>query len=204
MTVKWLPWGKYDDESSASHRLEHHCADVAACFETLLDDSVLRNRFANAVGWADLDHVTRTRLAVLAFFHDFGKLNTGFQFQVVEGRSGAPKKADHLKAALWACKHDRVLGALGLPELAASWGLDGLEQLLAATLAHHGRPARLPNTSGKGPPDIWQPFAEYDPLETARRLNKLSREWFPRTGGDRPEADDAPIAPRMAPPHGRG
>ena len=134
MTVKWLPWGKYDDESSASHWLE----------------------------------------------------------------------ADHLKAALWACKHDRVLGALGLPELATSWGLDGLEQLLAATLAHHGRPARLPNTSGKGPPDIWRPFAEYDPLETARRLNKLSREWFPRTGGDRLEADDAPIAPRMAPPHGRG
>ena len=192
--IECLPWGKGGGES-ASHRLEHHCADVAACFEALLGESVLRRRFANAVGWADLDRVTRTRLAVLAFFHDFGKLNTGFQFQKVEGRSGAPKKAGHIKEALWACKHKGVLSALGFPELATSWGLDGLEQLLAATLAHHGRPARLPNTSGKGPPEIWRPFAAYDPLAAARRLNKLSREWFPVAFESGP---DLPANPALA------
>ena len=191
MTVECLPWGKGGGES-ASHRLEHHCADVAACFEALLGDSVLRNRFANAVGWADLDRVTRARLAVLAFFHDFGKLNTGFQFLVDEGRTGAPKKADHIKAALWACKHERVIGALGFPELAALWGLDGLEQLLLAALAHHGRPACLPNASGKGPPDIWRPFAAYDPLASARRLNQLSREWFPEAFESGPELPTNP------------
>ena len=192
--IECLPWGKGGGDS-ASHRLEHHCADVAACFEALLGDSVLQRRFANAAGWADLDRVTRARLAVLAFFHDFGKMNTGFQFQNVGGRSGAPKKAGHIKEALWACKHEGVLSALGFPELAASWGLDGLEQLLAATLAHHGRPARLPNASGKGPLDIWRPFAEYDPLAAARRLNKLSRDWFPAAFESGP---DLPANPALA------
>ena len=194
MIIECLPWGKGGGESE-SHRLEHHCADVAACFEALLGDSVLRRRFANAVGWADLDQVTRTRLAVLAFFHDFGKLNTGFQFQKAEGRSGAPKKAGHIKEALWACEHEGVLSALGFPELAGLWGHEGFVHLLTATLAHHGRPARLPNTSGKGPPEIWMPFAEYDPLETARRLNQLSRQWFPAAFESGP---DLPASPALA------
>ena len=191
MTLECLPWGKGGGDS-ASHRLEHHCADVAACFEALLGDSVLQRRFANAAGWADLDRVTRARLAVLAFFHDFGKLNAGFQFQKVEGRSGAPAKASHIKEALWACKREGVLSALGFPELAVSWGPNGLEQLLLAALAHHGRPASLPNASGKGPPDIWRPFAAYDPLASARRLNQLSREWFPEAFESGPELPTNP------------
>ena len=194
MTVECLPWGKGGGES-ASHRLEHHSADVAACFEALLGDSVLQRRFAKAAGWADLDRVTRTRLAVLAFFHDFGKVNTGFQFQKAEGRSGAPKKAGHIKEALWACKHEDVLVALGFPELAGLWGHEGFVHLLTAALAHHGRPARLPSAFGKGPPDIWRPFAEYDPLAAARRLNQLSREWFPEAFECGP---DLPTNPALA------
>ena len=39
-------WGKYDyrDGNETFHRLEHHCADVAACFETLIADRVLAVR----------------------------------------------------------------------------------------------------------------------------------------------------------------
>ena len=54
MTVECLPWGKGGGES-ASHRLEHHCADVAAYFETLLGEPILRRRFA-----AIDDHLTQT------------------------------------------------------------------------------------------------------------------------------------------------
>ena len=75
-------WAKYDSESRTTHRLEHHCADVAACFEALLADQVLRDRFRVAAGKSDgLCEVTLARLAVLAFLHDFGKLNAGFQFK---------------------------------------------------------------------------------------------------------------------------
>ena len=72
-------WGKYESPD-CFHRLEHHCADVAACFEALLRDPVLRNRFERAAGDADFCAVTEARLTVIAFLHDFGKLNAGFQW----------------------------------------------------------------------------------------------------------------------------
>ena len=43
-------WGKFEQSSGCFHRLEHHCADVAACFEALLHDRVLRARFVRAAG----------------------------------------------------------------------------------------------------------------------------------------------------------
>ena len=72
-------WGKFDESSGRFHRLEHHCADVAACFEALLLDPVLRARFARAAGASDLGETTAARLTLLAFLHDFDKLNAGFQ-----------------------------------------------------------------------------------------------------------------------------
>ena len=36
-----FPWGKFVSPTSF-HPLEHHCADVAACFEALLADPVVR------------------------------------------------------------------------------------------------------------------------------------------------------------------
>ena len=173
------PWGKRYKESGTVHLLEHHCADVAACFEALLRDPVLRSRFDTAIGPSGLDSVTESRLAVLAFLHDFGKLNTGFQFQHVKGRDGAPAKKDHITAALLACRQPDVVAALGLSGLAVSWGAAGLQELLLAALGHHGRPPRLSHQSGSGPPNIWQPFQSYDPLEAARTLQIRTREWFP-------------------------
>ena len=75
-------WGKFDKSSGRVHRLEHHCADVAACFEALLRDPVLRARFVQAAGANGFCETTAARLTFLAFLHDFGKLNTGFQFKV--------------------------------------------------------------------------------------------------------------------------
>ena len=73
-------WGKFQSPDSF-HRLEHHCADVAACFEALLLDPVLRARFKQASGADGFSVTTTDRLTVLVFLHDFGKLNTGFQFK---------------------------------------------------------------------------------------------------------------------------
>ena len=68
-------WGKFDESSGRFHRLEHHCADVAACFEALLRDGVLRERFVRAAGGNEFTDTTAARLAFLAYLHDFGKLN---------------------------------------------------------------------------------------------------------------------------------
>ena len=60
------------------HLLEHHLADVGACFEALLTQPTIRNRLACSGGLHDIDDVMRGRLSVLAALHDIGKVNVGF------------------------------------------------------------------------------------------------------------------------------
>ena len=180
--IAWerFPWGKYHQETGQTHRLEHHCADVAACFEVLLEEPVLRSRFARTFGEsAGLDDVTVARLAVLTFLHDFGKVNAGFQFKTQEQVPSAPRAAGHIKEAVWACQRSDVIDALGLGRLARSWGPGPVEQLLCAALAHHGRPATLSNSS-RSPSSIWCRHAGYDPIDACRRLHGCAHRWFPK------------------------
>ena len=184
-------WGKFESPDSF-HRLEHHCADVAACFEALLLDPVLRARFKQASGADGFSGTTVARLTVLAFLHDFGKLNTGFQFKVFDRNKfpGAPLKSGHIGEALLA--PDEICERLGLFDIWRAWG-NAVDPLLLAALSHHGRPARRPTHSGSGPPEIWKPFAGYDPRATAVLLRERSRAWFPNAfteGPPLPETSD--------------
>ena len=177
-SAELFPWGKFES-TSHFHRLEHHCADVAACFECLLQGAVVRSRFERAMG-ADLCAVTEARLLVLAFLHDLGKLNAGFQFKVIERRllpPGAPPKSGHLLEAHWCFQQERICEALGLYTMYDTWG-PGFVSLLCATLAHHGRPKPAPK-SGDGPPSLWQPFAGYNPCLAAAFIGDRIRTWFP-------------------------
>ncbi|WP_420635258.1 CRISPR-associated helicase Cas3' [Candidatus Palauibacter sp.] len=179
-------WGKFDDHTGQFHPLEHHCADVAACFEALLRDPVLRHRFEDAAGEAGFSRLTEARLTALAFLHDFGKLNTGFQFDILKDHPNAPKKVFHIKAALLACRRNgRLLDALGILDL-ATWGVEGLEEFLRAALAHHGRPA-VALHAAPGPDNIWRPFEGYDPVARAKLLAERSRRWFPQAFEGGPE-----------------
>lgn len=185
-----FPWAKHDKESGEFHRLEHHCADVAACFEALLDDRVLRDRFRTAAERADdLCDVTLARLTVLVFLHDFGKLNAGFQFKLESDRTGLPPRAGHISEAFWCLERREYVTALGLDEMAQAWGCGPFEQLLRASLAHHGRPA-VPRDGN--PPALWRETNGYDPLATARMLGEKCRSWFPTAFMDGPELPDAP------------
>lgn len=183
-------WAKYDSESRTTHRLEHHCADVAACFEALLADQVLRNRFRVAAGKSDgLCEVTLARLAVLAFLHDFGKLNAGFQFKNESDRTGLPPKTGHISEAFWCLAQPGYVPALGMDDMARAWGYGAFEQLLQASLAHHGRPA-APRDGN--PPALWRKTKGYDPLAIARMLGEKCRSWFPTAFMDGPELPAAP------------
>ena len=182
-------WGKFQ-EPDRFHRLEHHCADVAACFEVLLADPVLRARFVQAAGRAGFSIATAARLTVLAFLHDFGKLNSGFQFKVLDrARSaGMPRACGHIGLALLA--PPEICMAAGLFDLYDAWG-PAVDPLLHAALAHHGRPARKPTVGGRGP-KIWDPIAGYDPEATAKLLGERSRSWFPEAFVDGPPLPDTP------------
>ena len=186
-------WGKFDETSGRFHRLEHHCADVAACFEALLREPVLRARFVQAAGAGGFTDTTAARLAYLAFLHDFGKLNTGFQFKV--RLNDLPRRrlrpAGHIAEALLCFKRSEFCTLLGFYDIAEQWA-PGVEPLLRAMLAHHGRPASRPTRSGSGPPELWEPLGGYDPRATAGLLGRRGRLWFPDAFADGPPLPDAP------------
>ena len=169
-------WGKFQTPDRF-HRLEHHCADVAACFEVLLADPVLRARFTKASGPVGFSSTTAARLTVLAFLHDFGKLNAGFQFKVRDRARlpGIPPACGHVGIALLA--PTEICQAVGLFEIYNAWG-SAVEPLLLAALAHHGRPARRPTIGGRGP-QVWERVSGYDPAATAALLKDRTRSWFP-------------------------
>ena len=187
-------WGKFDESSGRLHRLEHHCADVATCFEALLRDPVLRARFAQAAGADHFTDTTAARLTFLAFLHDFGKLNVGFQFKVRRDNElprRGPRPAGHVAEALLCLDQSDICERLGLHEIVDEWG-DGVVSLLYAALAHHGRPARRPTHTGSGPPELWKPFAGYDPRATAKLLSERGRAWFPGAFAPGPRLRDTP------------
>ena len=187
-------WGKFDQATGRFHRLEHHCADVAACFEALLREPVLRSRFARAAGVAALDPTTTARLTYIAYLHDFGKLNAGFQFKVprpAEAVGRRPRPAGHIGEALLCAEQDDLFELLGLDHVLSAWG-NGAGTLLCAALAHHGRPAQRPSRTGQGPPELWKPFAGYEPRTTAKLLYKRGRSWFPEAFKPGPSLTDTP------------
>ena len=190
------PWGKFES-ATCFHCLEHHCADVAACFQALLVDPVLRCRFERAAGQSPLGQVFENRLTVLAFLHDFGKLNAGFQFKVYDQAElprGVPPRSGHIEQALLCFGQEQMCEAIGLHAMYDAWG-EGFLSLLYASLAHHGRPAGRQHRSGAGPASLWRPFAGYDPLAAAELLGERIRLWFPAAFGEGPPL---PAAPALA------
>ena len=162
------------------------------CFRVLLTDPVLRNRFEQAAE-RGLDRVTETRLAVLAFLHDFAKLNAGFQFKVRERDSlppGPPPAAGHVGQAILCFEQKQMCEAIGLYAMYDNWGA-GFETLLRASLAHHGRPAAKPQQSGTGPPALWKPYAGYDPMASAKLFGERIRLWFPDAFAEGPPLPDS-------------
>ena len=74
----------------AGHQLSliDHSCDVASVLEAVLQQcSTYRRRLATSGGLDDLDGVQISRLSVLAFLHDYGKANRGFQNHQFRGQT---------------------------------------------------------------------------------------------------------------------
>ena len=186
-------WAKSDRKwPQRIHLLEHHLADVGACFNALLHLTTVRKRLATAGGLGDLDEATVARLSVLAALHDIGKANTGFQTQIwpddlLKG-SRRPGRAGHyrelapvLTGSDWITA-EWFFDSLGWwHEATETWDECGGETvcaLLVATLSHHGRPLQLEGGLSENPA-IWRPFGHLNPEECVRRIGNLLRRWFP-------------------------
>lgn len=134
---EWRPWGKLAD--GFSHHLAHHCADVVACFLTLVTLPVIRSRLERAAG-GPLSSVSLARLAVIVFLHDCGKLHPGFQAKGwPEGLwTGRPHGHVREGAEIFLNGGPDAIARNLHRDALLHWDPD-LDLFLAA-LAHHGRP----------------------------------------------------------------
>ena len=177
------------------HLLEHHLADVGACFEALLRQDTIRRRLARSGGLPDLEEATVARLCVFAALHDIGKVNVGFQTRIwpsehfTNGRR--PRefyRVDHIVALtpVLNCNdsesNEEFFNALGWwNEVTGTWDDTGGETvcgLFIAALSHHGSPLNLKD-SRQSNRQIWQRYGNLDPKECVGRIGQLARYWFP-------------------------
>ncbi len=186
-------WAKSDRENPGRiHLLEHHLADVAACFEALMRQPTIRKRLATTGSLNDLDESLVARLTVFAALHDIGKVNMGFQTQIW--------KPEYLPGGRQPLEFRRVGHTQDLTPVlnrkTAEWFFDALEwwydateswddregetvcALLVATLSHHGRPVQLEGVLSENPA-IWRKFGDLKPEDGVRRIGRLLRRWFP-------------------------
>ncbi len=192
-------WAKSDrNNPSRIHLLEHHLADVAACFEALLEQPIIRQRLARSADRDNIDAATAARLCVFAALHDIGKVNVGFQTQIwasddLPPGERRPNRAGHTLdlAPILNGSDDETCNqffeALG-------WWWDATESwddrngetvcaLLVASISHHGLPLQLDSERARHP-QLWRRFGALNPLEHVAHIGRLTREWFPDAFGD--------------------
>jgi CRISPR-associated endonuclease/helicase Cas3 len=195
-----MPWAKRDGQNVLS--LVDHSADVAAVFAALLEQGAWRQRLDHAAG-RSVSAQDIQRLCALAFLHDFGKCNAGFQRRA----DPAAPMVGHTEQAVPATFPDigDALVDAFFGEVFDGWGAG---ELVAATLAHHGKPLRgLHCPLVNGEPDerdtpnkqaeirrnagYWRPDGAYAPLQALGALTQEARRRYPTAfdaAGRLPEA----------------
>lgn len=180
-------WAKLNRDMTgrvvAVHSLLDHMIDVAACFEALVKTGAVRHALQVSAG-RTLKEIDLARLTVIAFLHDIGKANAGFQAKYWSLRSDAPKgwplPCGHGSEAwmLFASpgsipSAERILKGLPISAI-AGWG-DVTFDLVRASISHHGRPVDIRPTID---PAIWSTTgsssdARYDPAHAVEAVGKF-------------------------------
>lgn len=205
-TATWTAWGKLTrmpDGRVVTHALLDHMTDVAAVLEALLHLPAVQRALDHSAGRC-LSDVDRARLTVLAFLHDIGKANAGFQVRYWRGRAERPRHwtvpdGGHGPQG-WALFTHSLNGAervlVGLPrEQMAHWG-EAVDVLLYASISHHGRPVGSDSSEA-----VWRPVRDgarlvYDPAEAVAAMARRVQELFPRAFDA--AAADLPAAPAFS------
>lgn len=184
------PWAKLSRDADGVvigwHSLTDHSADVAACVEALLDLPVIQRRLARLAGRDKLPAVWRARLSAVAFLHDLGKANSGFQ---ARWDVGAPF-VGHIRPVLGLLSDHQELAGRTLPIAEMErWG-NGLGEAFNAVLAHHGAPLDDDPTRDAALLRHWRAVPGYDPADGLAQLGRQVTLWFPYAF-----APDGPVLP---------
>lgn len=176
-------WGKRNPNGEWL-ALEDHCTDVASVFRALINIPSISASLDRSAG-CPLSEAQRDRLAILAFLHDFGKCNRGFQ---AKADPSARETAGHVMEglALLIELQDRwPPGWQSLIIEMIGWFKDEEQatHMLLASLSHHGRPVSVNDYGASRIDEIakkwWAASEGYDPLEALEALAKTARCAFP-------------------------
>lgn len=197
-------FGKLDREATDRwHTLVDHMADVAATFEVLCTCRAIRRALDEAAG-RSLECLDIARLTALAFLHDLGKANTGFQAK--RWPSGARPShrltAGHSAEAMAlldaACSGSdeawALLTRLPVEQMANDWGDEAVVTLLHASIAHHGRPIHAAQPWSRARVH-WHPQDSYDPGAQLQRVSAALQAFLPNAF--KPGGAPLPSAPRF-------
>jgi len=191
-------WAKFDNNCATPrwHSLVAHSTDVAAVLEALAELPATTSRLERLAN-RTLDTVDRERLAALAFFHDLGKANWGFQAKALTANElkarglKDPSRIGHTRevAGLLAeTLYERTLAALPF-ELMASW-FDGSDTAFTdaflVVLSHHGNPIRCSDflATSRNNVRMWEPRGGYDPFTELARLSRHAQTYYTRAFGE--------------------
>lgn len=185
------------EEVARWHPLVDHMIDVAACFEYLCSCRSIRRSLENAAGRA-LKEQDIARLAVLAFLHDIGKANSGFQAKRWKNKEYIPRdwpafihSGHGIEAIKLLSDHQSRKPIELLIEKICLWG-DAIDPLLIASISHHGRPLK-DNPVDYAQDIIWKKVSDaYSPAiilkEIGARAESLYPQAFEPGGEPLPEA----------------
>lgn len=178
------------------HPLVDHMIDVAACFECLSGCHSIRRAMEKAAG-RELGERDIARLSVLAFLHDLGKANSGFQAKRWKKWQDIPREwpvlihVGHGVEALMlfdsSNRLEHLLDLLPVDQM-DDWG-ESCYSLLVASISHHGRPIK----DNRGDNIIWKNVsAAYNPAivlqDIGERVVALYPQAFEPGGKPLPDA----------------
>lgn len=176
------PWGKFRPDGGGRHPLADHCLDVAFTFRQLCDRPLIARL-------GDLHPAQRDRLAVVAFLHDFGKCNRGFQAKIDPAARDTAGHVLEAVALLFDLQDLWPPGWIALLTHIAGWFGDEEQalQMLLASVSHHGRPVSENDYRSAGIDRAakrwWTAASSYDPLAALDGLALAARNAFPDAFG---------------------
>jgi CRISPR-associated endonuclease/helicase Cas3 len=189
-------WGKLQMEGTrilAWLPLTHHCADVAAVIEALLTRTSLGRRLARLAGLDNLPAPLIRALVRIAFLHDLGKCNLGFQSKSLsdaQRQARGPATAGHVREIAPLLWQDTRLQreAINAAPALTPYLTRGMPErlLLLAAASHHGDPLKedeLANSRYREKPELWRRHRDYDPIAALAELAQALDRWFPREPG---------------------
>lgn len=184
-------WGKsrlLDNGKRELHPLADHATDVAIVFRCLLEQPRMFASLQSCTE-TELVEVLPWRLAVIAFLHDLGKCNRGFQALIDPStRETAGHRLEGVALLLdqglrprwpsvWIELLQDMVGWFAGDEADQE---EALIQLLIAALSHHGRPIAINDLESASPSPArwWAVRGDVDPMRHLADLALAARQRF--------------------------